>query len=197
MHQAAQPGPSGRSPPSAAFPDPVLGLPAPPFPLPGLEAHFHSSAFANGRCLERPAPPNRPRCAWPGPSMQPARPRAFLHLPGAWQLGALSNPLWPAPGWGRGPITVGQWSTGQVSPGVAHGLHGSLRSHEECLPQAGTVPPSARPPLESTDLSKAPDTMCICTRHGAHARAKACRPHLTTAWTCRMNVGFGGRQARV
>lgn len=50
------PGPSGRSFLRPACPDPALGLPKPPFPLLGLEAHFYSSQSANGRRLEPPVP---------------------------------------------------------------------------------------------------------------------------------------------
>lgn len=90
-------------------------------------------------------------CSAPGrlPACSQAGQQAFLHLPGAQQLGALSSLLWLALGWGRGPLS---WSAQQVSPGMAQELHGSLRSQEECLPQAGTVPPNARPPLETPDI---------------------------------------------
>lgn len=188
---------SGRSPPSAAFPDPVLGLPAPPFPLPGLEAHFHSSASANGRCLGQPGP-RRGRSA-PGrlPACSQAGQRAFLPLPGAQQLGALSSRLWLALGWGRGPITGGQWGAQQVSPGMAQGLHGSLRSQEECLPRPGPVPPNARPPLETPDIpGRAEGTTRVRTPWGPRpGRGAPSTPE--HRWTCRTNAGLGGRQARV
>lgn len=40
-------------------------------------------------------------------------------------------------------------------------------------------------------------TCVMHTHRGAHALAKARRPHLTAAWTCRTNTGFGGRQTWV
>lgn len=88
---------------------------------------------------DRSVPGRLPACSQGGQ-------RAFLHLPEAQQLGSLSSLLWLALGWGRGPMTGGQRGAQQVSRGLAQGLHGSLRS------QAGTVPPNARPPLETPDV---------------------------------------------
>lgn len=72
----------GRSLPRPAFLDPALGLPAPPFPVPGLEAHSYSSQSANGRHPEPSVGTRRRQRAWPGPG---------VHLQGGVHLRGLST----------------------------------------------------------------------------------------------------------